>query len=136
MALWFQDMYLQVRYSSEGSLLLIREQGLDSCERLRVLTHNNFVEICNFFRMTGDENANRTPNRGQQVSLIAKENLKLAVILFHYWWRCIFNCEVTGGCKDTVCMLAGQKKLKDECKDLDVLPKVNKADGEGQWRQT
>ena len=30
--------------------------------------------------------------------------------------------------EDTVCLLAGQKRLKDEYKDLDVLPKVNKSD--------
>ena len=31
-------------------------------------------------------------------------------------------------CVDTVCLLTGQKRLKNEYKDPDVLPKVNKAD--------
>ena len=31
-----------------------------------------------------------------------------------------------GVSEDTVCLLAGQKRLKDECKDADVLPKVNR----------
>ena len=33
--------------------------------------------------------------------------------------------------KDTVCLLAGQKRLKNEYKDSDILPKVNKADMAG-----
>ena len=33
--------------------------------------------------------------------------------------------------ENTVCLLAGQKKLKDEYKDLNVLPKINKSDIEG-----
>ena len=33
--------------------------------------------------------------------------------------------------EDTVHLLAGQKRIKDECKDPDVLPKVNKVDMTG-----
>ena len=33
--------------------------------------------------------------------------------------------------EDTVCLLARQKKLKDEYKDPDVLPKINKSDMAG-----
>ena len=65
---------------------------------------------------------------GQQVSVIAQENLKLAVFLSHHRWRCTFDWEVTGVCEDTVPLLAGQKRLKDEYKDPDVLPNVNKED--------
>ena len=34
-------------------------------------------------------------------------------------------------CKDTVCLLAGQKRLQDNYKVPDMLPKVNKADMPG-----
>ena len=33
--------------------------------------------------------------------------------------------------EDTVCLLAGQKRLKDEYKDPYMLPKINKADMAG-----
>ena len=46
MALWLQDMYLQLRFSPEAARLLIREHGLDSHERLRVLTDKNIHDIC------------------------------------------------------------------------------------------
>ena len=36
-----------------------------------------------------------------------------------------------GVCEDTVCLLTEQKRLKDEYKDPDVLPKVKKADMAG-----
>ena len=86
--------------------------------------------------MPGSKNTNGPPNRGQQVSVIAQENLKLAVFLFHHQWRCIFDWEVTGVQEDTVPLLAGQKMLEDEYKDLHVLPKVNKTDVAGMMEST
>ena len=83
-----QDMYLQLKFTSEAARLLVRQQGLDNIERLRVLTDKNVDGICNVMRKPGGKNADRKPNRGQQVSVVAQENLKLAVFLFHHWWRC------------------------------------------------
>ena len=79
MALLLHDIYLWDRFSPETAKLLIREQGLDRPERLRILTDKNVDDICNVMRKQGDKNANRMPNRGQQVSVIAEENLKLFV---------------------------------------------------------
>ena len=79
-------------------------------------------------RKPGGKNANGTPNKGQQISVIAQENLKLGVFLFHYRWRCTFDWEITGINEETVHFLSGQKKLKDKYKDPNVLPKINKSD--------
>ena len=48
---------------------------------LRVLTDNNVDDICNVTRKPGSKNADKMTNRGQQVLVIAQENLKLAVFL-------------------------------------------------------
>ena len=85
MALWLKDMYLLVIFSSETARLLIIEQGLDSPKGLQVLTDKNFDDICNVMRKPDGKNANGMPNRGQQVSVIAQDNLKLAVFLFHHF---------------------------------------------------
>ena len=85
MSSWLQDMYLQLRFSPEAASLLIREQGLDSPERLRALIDKNVDYISNVVRKPGGKNAYGTPHREQQVSVIAKENLKLAAFLFHHW---------------------------------------------------
>ena len=105
--------------------LLIREQGLDSLDRLRVLSGKNVDDICNVMRKPGSKNANGMLNRGQQVSVIAQENLKLAAFLFHHRWRFTLDWKMTEIDKGTVHILAGQKKLKDGYKDPDVLPKIN-----------
>ena len=42
-------------------------------------------------RKPGGKNADGTSNRGQQVSVIAQENLKLGTFLFHCRWRCTFD---------------------------------------------
>ena len=82
MASWLQDLYICLRFSLKAAKLLVKEQGLDSPERLRVLATKNVDDICNVVRKPGDKNANRTPDRGCQVSVIAQENLKQATLLF------------------------------------------------------
>ena len=79
-------------------------------------------------RKPGGKNANRVPDRGQQVSVISQKNLKLTGFLFGYWWRCTFDCEVMGVREDTVHLLAGQNRHKDNDKDPFILPKVNESD--------
>ena len=56
--------------------------------------------------------------RGQQVSVIAQENMKLVAFLFHHRWRSTLDWEIMGVDEDTVHLMAGQKKLEDEYKDL------------------
>ena len=85
MALRLQDMYLRFRFSPEAALLLIREQGLDSPERLIIITDKNVNDIHNDVRKPGGKNADGMPNRGQHVLVISQEYLKLAIFLFHHW---------------------------------------------------
>ena len=85
-------------------------------------------------RKPGSKNANKSPIRGQQVSVIAQENLKIAVFLLHHRLRCTLDWEITRLHEDTSFLLVGQKKLKDEYKEPDVLPKTNKSDMTGTWR--
>ena len=128
LALKLQDMYIWLGFSPEAVKLLIREIGLDSPERPRALTNKNVNDICNVMRKLGGKNADGMPNRGQQVSLIVHENLKLAIFLLHHRWRCTLDWEITGVNEETKHLLAGQKKLKDKYRDLDVLPMINKSD--------
>ena len=125
------NMYIWLGFSPEAAKLLVREQGLDSPDRLRVLTDKNVDDICNVVRTPGSKNADGTLDRGQQVSVIAQENLKLAAFLFHHWWRCTLDWEITGVDEETVCLLAGQKKLEDEYMDPNMLPRINKSDMAG-----
>ena len=87
-ALWLQDMYIQLGFSPKAARLLVREQGQDSPERLRVLTDKNVNDICNVTRKPGGKNDDGMPYRGQQASVIAQKNLKLAAFLLHHRWRC------------------------------------------------
>ena len=108
-----QDMYTQLGFSPKAAKLLIREQGLDSPDRLRVLTDKNVDDICNVVRKPSGKNADGMPNRGQQVMVITQEYLKLTAFLFHHRWRCTLDWEIIEVDKGILCLLAGQKKLKD-----------------------
>ena len=103
---------MQLGFSSEVAKLLVREQGLDRVERLSILTDKNFDDICDVMRKPGGKIADRTPNRGQHVSVIAQESMKLAAIFFHHQWRCTFDWEVTGVPKNTVHLLADRRGSK------------------------
>ena len=78
----------------------------------------NVNNICNIVQKPGGKNANWIPNRGQQVSVIAHKNLKLAVFLFHHRWRLTLDWEITGVNEDTP----------------NVLPKINKFDVAGTMK--
>ena len=66
MALKLQDMYTQLGFSPKAGKLLIREQELDSPDRLRVLTDKNADDICNVVKKPGTKNANGMPDRGSK----------------------------------------------------------------------
>ena len=70
--------------STEAARLLIKEQGLDSPERLRAFTDKNVDDMCNVVRKPGGKNADGTPDRELQVSVIAQEKLKLAAFLYYH----------------------------------------------------
>ena len=91
----------------------------------------NVDDICNVVRTPGGKNANGMSNRVQQVSVIAQKNLKLAIFLLHHRWRCTLDWQITGVNEDTVHLMTSQKKLRDEYKDLNMLPKINKTDMAG-----
>ena len=129
-ASWLHKMYIWLGFSPKAANLLNEEKETDSPERLRVLTDKNVDDIYNNARKPGSKNANQTPDGGQQASFIAQENLKLAAFLFHHSWRCTLDWEVEWH-DDTVHLLADQKKLKDEYRDPDLLPKINISDMEG-----
>ena len=131
MALWLQDMYIWLGFSPNTAKLLFREQGLDSLERLQVLTDKNVDDIFNIRRKSGGKNANGMPDKGQQVSVIAQENLKLAALLFHHRWRCTLDWEITRVNENTVHLMTGQERLNNEYKDPDVLPMIIKSDMAG-----
>ena len=131
MALWLQDMCLWHGFSPKASRLLIREHGLDSLDKLRVLMDKIVDGICNVVKKSGNKNAERMPNREQQVSVMVQENLKLAAFLFHHRWRYPLGWDVMGVHEDTVHLLARQKRLKDECNNPNMLSKVNKFNMEG-----
>ena len=65
MVFWLQHAYIWLGFRPKASKFLVREQGIDSTDRLRVLTNKN-----------ANENADGVPDKGQHVSVIAKEHLK------------------------------------------------------------
>ena len=94
------------------------------------MVHSSSILEHDIFSWGGfsNKNADRMPDRGQ-VLFISQENLKLAA--FHYRWQCTFDWEEMGVWEDTVCPHASQRRLEDDYKAPEVLPKVNKVNMAG-----
>ena len=65
MALLLQSMYIWLEHSPKAVKVLIREQELDSLERLRVLIDKNVDDIYNVVRKPDGKNADRMSDRWQ-----------------------------------------------------------------------
>ena len=83
MASWLHKISSQLGFSLKAAKKLIDKKGLDSSNQLQTFTDMNVHDICNVMR--------KTPHRGQQVSVMAQENLKLPIFLFHHRRQCIIN---------------------------------------------
>ena len=121
------SIYVWLGFSPKAAKMLARVQRQDSTERLKVLTNKIINDILNVMKKPDSKNADGMPDRVQQVPVITQENLTLAIFPFHHSWRCTLDWEIIKGNEDSVCLMTGQKKLKDECKDPNVLPKINKS---------
>ena len=67
-------------------------------------------------RKPGGMNANGMLNRGQQVSVVVQENLKLADFLFYHRWRCTLDWEIMGVNEGTVRLMTDQNsKTRSWC---------------------
>ena len=73
MALWLHDMYLQIGFSPKSARLFTREKGLESTDKLRVLTDKDVNDICNVMR--------KPANRGQHISVISQEMSSYSIIV-------------------------------------------------------
>ena len=91
----------------------------------RDLTGKKIDDICNVVKKPGLKNTNGMSDRGQQISVIAQENLKLAAFLFHHGWKCSHSWKITEVHENTIYLLANEK---DDYKDPKALYKVKKAD--------
>ena len=128
MAAWLKNMYIHLEFSLAEEKLLIKEQELDSPERLPVLTDKNVHDICNVVRKPGVKSADGIINTKQQISAIAQENLKVAAFLFYHKWRCNLDWKPTRVNEDTLHLMEGQKEFKDKNKVPNLLPKTNESD--------
>ena len=69
MAFELWDMYNWLGLSPKAAKLLIKEQGLNNPDTLRVLTDKNVDNICNVVRKPGGKNANGMPIQGSKFQL-------------------------------------------------------------------
>ena len=71
--------YARIGFSAEAALVITDAQGIDCMEDLEIITDEEIENLCKFIRRPGGINTiTNIANLGLQVSLRAKNNLKLA----------------------------------------------------------
>ena len=74
-----QSAYVRIRFSAEAALVITDAQGIDCMEEIEILTDGEIKNLCKFIRRPGGINPiTNVANLGIQVSLRAKNNLKIA----------------------------------------------------------
>ena len=79
-----EDLRLWPHGSRICTYTWIQSQSRDSPDKLRLLTAKKVNDICNVMKKPGSKSAERMLDRGQLVSVIAQEKLKLDAYLFHH----------------------------------------------------
>ena len=78
-AVALRSAYGRIGFSAEAALVITDTQGIDNMEELEILTDGEIENLCKVIRRPGGiDPITNVANLGLQVSLRAKNNLKLA----------------------------------------------------------
>ena len=75
-------MLLRLGFSQTVAMKLVDEQGIDSPWTLDSLSDEDIAATCNMIGRPGGLVSGMTPDRGNQISILAVKNLKLAAFMF------------------------------------------------------
>ena len=121
-----QSAYVRIELSTESALVITDTQGIDSMEEIKILTDGEIKNLCKVIRRPGGINTiTNVANLGIQISLRAKNNLKLASFFLKYKVRNGRVAVETDITLDNVRLLGKLNVSKKEHKDPVVSPLID-----------
>ena len=77
-----EEMFLKLGFSQTVAMMLVDDQGISSPWTLSSLSDEDITAICNVMRWPGNLVSGKMPDRGNQISVLAANNLKLMAFMF------------------------------------------------------
>ena len=77
-----QDVAEILDFSQTVAIKLVADQGINSSWILASLSHEDIVAICDVIHRPRKLVSGKTPDRGDQISVLATKNLKLMAFMF------------------------------------------------------
>ena len=83
-----EEMFLRLGLSQAVVLKLVDDHGIDSPRTLASLFDENIATICDVICRSGGLVSRKTPDRGNQISVLDTKNLKLIAFMFKTMEHC------------------------------------------------
>ena len=82
------EMFLRLGFSQTVTIKLVDDQWIDSLQTLASLSNKDITTICNVIHRPGKLVSGKTPDRRNQISILAATNLKLVAFMFKIMEHC------------------------------------------------
>ena len=127
-----EEIFLRLGFSQAVVLKLVDGQGIDSPWTLASLSDEDITIICDIICRPSGLVSGKTPDRGNQISVLAVNNLKLMAFMFKKMEHCSKNYRIKDINSTFVLHYQHQWELKQKKPDNIEAPKVDKND----WAKT
>ena len=98
-----KEMFLRLGFSQTVAMKLVNDKEIDSPLTLASLSDENTATICNIIRRPGSSVNRKMPDRGNQSSILAANNLKLTAFMFKMME--LFSNDYDIGCVNSTSVL-------------------------------
>ena len=121
-----RSAYMRIEFSTEADLVITDARGIDYMEEINILTDEEIDNLCKVIRRTGGINPiTNVANLGIQVSLRAKNNLKLSRFFLKHKVKIGRVAVATNMTLDNIRLLRELKESEKEHKDPVVSPVID-----------
>ena len=127
-----EEMFFNLGFSQVVAEKLVYDQGIDSPWILASLSDKNITVICDVIRRCGELVGSKTPDRENQISVLAAKALKLAAFMLKMLENCSRAYDIRCINSTSLLMYQHQWELKQKKSDNLKEPKV----GKNNWAKT
>ena len=121
-----EEVFLRLGFSQVMVLKLVDDQGRDSPWTLVSLSDVNIATICKMICKPGRLVSRKTPDRGNQIPILAMKNLKLVTFMFQTMEHCSTDYRIKDVNSTSVLQHQHQWELEQKKPDDIKAPKIDK----------
>ena len=89
-----EEMFLRLGFSQTVAIKLVDDKGIDFPQILANLSDEDIPTICNVINRSSRLVSEKTPDRGNKISILATKNLKLTAFMFKTMEHCFKDYKI------------------------------------------